>query len=129
MALAGVEVGGDGCGHVYLMPPTCPHMHAHTCTCTHMCNTKIYMYRNCKWSLLWRHPCLSCLTCICVHMHVHACMMHVCMYVESQPSRHPPTQISRNSTSLEGIKMFQFCLKIGHLWRLLHLWVGVWFGG
>ena len=38
-------------------------------------------------------------------------------------------QISKNSISLEWIKIFQFCLKIGHGWRLLQLWLGVWFGG
>ena len=39
----------------------CPRMHTH-----------VYMYRNCKWPLTWRHPCLACLTCMC--MHVHACV-------------------------------------------------------
>ena len=38
------------------------HMHVHTCTHTHL-----YMYRNCKWLPTWRHPCLACLTCMCVH--------------------------------------------------------------
>ena len=32
----------------------------------------MHMYRNCKW----RHPCLSCLTCMCVHVCMHACMGH-----------------------------------------------------
>ena len=44
--------------------------YAHACACTH---AHVYMYRNCKWPLTWRHPYLSCLTCIwvcgcmCVH--------------------------------------------------------------
>ena len=35
---------------------------------------------------------------------------------------------SKNSVSLEQIEIFQFCLKIRHLWRLPHPWVGVWVG-
>ena len=46
----------------------CHHMHTHACK---------HMYRNCKWPLTWRHPCLSCLACMRVH---------VCVY------RTPPTQ-------------------------------------
>ena len=61
---------------------TCMHMHAHT----HKC-----MYRNCKWPLTWRHPCLSCLSCltcmcmcvcVCVYMHMHVC-------VHDTPPTHP----------------------------------------
>ena len=33
---------------------------------------------------------------------------------------------SKNSVSLEWIEIFQFCLKIWHLLRLPHPWVGVW---
>ena len=53
----------------------------HTCTCTH---THLYMYRNCKWPLTWRHPCLACLTCMCMRacMHVHVCM-HACACVHA----------------------------------------------
>ena len=47
----------------------CPHTHAHTRTCTH---AHLYMYRNCKWPPTWRHPCLACLTCMCMC----ACMGH-----------------------------------------------------
>ena len=50
----------------------------HACKC---------MYRNCKWPLTWRHPCLSFLACMCVHAYMHACMhVHVCM-------GHPPTHL------------------------------------
>ena len=139
-ALAGVELGGSGSGCDWGCHPPCLHMHAHTHTCTHMCNTKIYMYRNCKWP----PPCLLCLT--CMHVCTHACLcIHVCMHVHvhvcgvgiTHPPNHLPThpqqgetsRISTNSISLEWIKIFQFCLKFGHLWSLLHLWVGVWFGG
>ena len=62
----------------------CPPTHAHACarTCTY---THVYMYRNCKWPPTWRHPCLACLTCMCVRACVHACVcMCVCM-------GHPPT--------------------------------------
>ena len=53
-----------------------PHTHTHA-------HTHLYMYRNCKWPPTWRHPCLACLTCMCVRACVCACM-HACM-------RHPPT--------------------------------------
>ena len=56
----------------------CPHTHAHACICTH---AHIYMYRNCKWPLTWRHPCLACLACLaCLTcMCIRACMcVHTC---------------------------------------------------
>ena len=36
---------------------------------------------------------------------------------------------SKNSVSLEQIKIFQFCMKIQHLWRHPNPWVGVWVVG
>ena len=36
---------------------------------------------------------------------------------------------SKNSVSLERIEIFQFCLKIQHLWWLPHPWMGVWVVG
>ena len=85
VALGG-GVGGGVCGGGF--GGLLPHMHMHVHACIHM-HAHVYMYRNCKWPPLWRHPCLSCLTCICMraYMHVHACMcvhVHVCM-------GHPPT--------------------------------------
>ena len=55
------------------VPPTDTHAHTH-----------VYMYRNCKWPPTWRHPCLACLTCMCVRacMHVHVC-------VHGTPPTHP----------------------------------------
>ena len=66
--------------------PTHMHMHAHTCTHTHL-----YMYRNCKWPPTWRHPCLACLTCMCVRVCVcmHACMRHP-PHTHANPHLHPP---------------------------------------
>ena len=60
--------GGSWVGSIWghgECPPT------HTCTHAHL-----YMYRNCKWPLTWRHPCLACLACMCMCacMRVHACM-------------------------------------------------------
>ena len=56
----------------------CPHTHAHA-------HTHLYMYRNCKWLPTWRHPCLACLTCMC---------MHACMgcppHTHTHPYPHPP---------------------------------------
>ena len=46
--VSGASGGIRGC------PPT--HTRAHACTCTY---AHVYMYRNCKWPLTWRHPCLA----------------------------------------------------------------------
>ena len=80
---SGEGAGGEGSmGGV----PTHMHVHAHTRTHAHL-----YMYRNCKWPPTWRHPCLACLTCMCVH--VCACM---CMcawdtpHTHTHPHPHPP---------------------------------------
>ena len=74
--------------------PTCMHMHVHACTHTH---AHVYMYRNCKWLPTWRHPCWSCLTCMCVCVCVCTCM-YVCVrtcigHFATHPSPsdpHPP---------------------------------------
>ena len=95
---------------------TCMYMHKHACKC---------MHRNCKWLPTWRHPCLSCLTCMCVYTcvcaHVCAC---VCAwdtpYTPIPTPPHPPIchpsggtpGIAQNSITLELIKIFQFFLKI-----------------
>ena len=39
------------------------------------------------------------------------------------------SQITRNQIYLDLIEIFQFCLKIQHLWRFPHPWVGVWMVG
>ena len=69
----------------------------HTCTCTH---AHLYRYRNCKWPPTWRHPCLACLTCMCmcacmcvcvgVHICVHACMDGTPPHTHTHPDPHPP---------------------------------------
>ena len=81
------EVGG---GHLGawggVLTHTHMHVYAHTCTHAHL-----YMYRNCKWPLTWRHPCLACLTCMC--MRVHACMHETSPthpYQPPPPSTHLP---------------------------------------
>ena len=38
-------------------------------------------------------------------------------------------QITKNRVNLDLIEIFQFSLKIQHLWRLPHLWVGGWVVG
>ena len=109
---------------------TCMHMHINAC---------IEIAR----PPTWRHPCLSCLTCMCVHVCMCEC---VCAYLCAwdtpltpiptttpiYPSTTPPggtLRISQNSITLELIKIFQFCLKIWNLWRILHPLMGGWFGG
>ena len=80
----GVCVGVSRCA------PTCPNIHAHTHMHMDMCNTKIYMYSNCKWLPPWRHPCLSCLTCMCICACIHACM-HMCTCMGHPHIPTPPT--------------------------------------
>ena len=86
----GWGVSGGICGHL-----GCPHIHAHACACTH---THVYMYRNCKWLLTWRQPCLSCLTYMWVCVCMHACMC-MCMCVHGAPL-HIPTPTPTQSTHL-----------------------------
>ena len=77
------------CGGV----PTHMHMHVHARICTH---THLYMYRNCKWPPTWRHPCLACLTCMCMHACVCMCACmghphtHPCPPPPHPPICHPP---------------------------------------
>ena len=59
------------------VPPT--HVHMHTRIDTHM-------YRNCKWLPTWRHPCLSCLACLCMCVHACGC---VCAWNTPTPP-YPP---------------------------------------
>ena len=82
----------------------CCHTHAHACThartCTH---AHLYMYRNCKWPLTWRNPCLACLTCMCVR----ACVcVHACACVHAWDTSHPsiptPTPIHPSTTPPRG---------------------------
>ena len=77
------------CLGVWGYPYTC----AHACACTH---THVYMYRNCKWLPTWRHPCLSCLTCMWVCGCMCACM-HVCAWFMGHP--HTPTPIQSTHLS------------------------------
>ena len=94
--------GGRWVGGVWGYGSVLPtHMHVHACTCMH---GHVYMYRNCKWPPTWRHPCLACLTCMCVHvcmcMCVHACACvcvwdtptHTHTHPHPHPSIHPPPQ-------------------------------------
>ena len=104
----------------------------HMCTCMHA-HADTHMYWNCKWPPSWRHPCLSCLTCMCVHVHVCMGCPHTPTPTPT-PIHSPPfpgwtPRISKNSITLQPIKIIQFCLKIWNLWGLPHTWVGVWFGG
>ena len=146
-ALGRRQMGGGASGGMGGVP-THMHMHVHACTCTH---THLYMYRNCKWPPTWRHPCLACLTCMCVH----ACVcVHACACVHAwdtpphtpiptpPPSTHPPPPrgwtpgITWNSITLptyqdisipfEDLKSVKNSPSMGGcvVW-----WVGGWLGG
>ena len=85
VALGRGQVDGGASGGMGGVPT---HMHMHACTHTH---THLYMYRNCKWPLTWRHPCLACLTCMCMRVCMHACMGHP--HTHPCPSPPPSTHL------------------------------------
>ena len=110
-----------------------------TCTCTCM-HTHEYMYRNLQMATDMEASMFVIFT-TCMYIHACVCM---CVCVYGTPPTHPwpsPPQstqlpspgghpgISKNSITLELIKIIQFCLKIWNLWRIPHPWVVVWFGG
>ena len=83
--------GEEASGGMGGVPHTRMHAHVHT---------HLYMYRNCKWPQTWRHPCLACLTCMC--MDVHACMcVRVCSCMHGTSPHIPiptPTPILPSAT-------------------------------
>ena len=145
-APCGSGKGAGGWGASGGMGGVPPHTHAHARTCTH---AHLYMYRNCKWPPTWRHPCLACLTCMCVHACVRACacvhawdtLTHTHAHPHPHPPiRHPPRGVDpRNhlkfdntstyqdiSIPFEDLKSVKNSPPIGGcvVW-----WVGGWLGG
>ena len=137
-ALGRGQVGGGASWGMGVSPHTCTH------TCTH---AHLYMYRNCKWPPTWRHPCLACLTCMCMHtcMHVHACMHRTPLHTPiptPTPSTHlPPPQgvdprnhLKFNNTltyqdisiPFEDLKSVKNSPPMG---GCMVWWVGGWLGG
>ena len=126
---------GDVIGVVGGTPPhtcTCTHMHTHTCMHGKHDN---FMQMDCFHWIFWEFLGIP-------YDVIHVCaFMHMCVHMYGGTLSSPHTQsnnpqhpggnpgISKNSIALELIKIFQFSLKIWNLWRLLHPWVGVWFGG
>ena len=108
------DVGGWGPPH--------SHVHAHA-----------YIYKHDKfhwkwlppWGNPWRFPMMSF---ACAHEPAappHT--PHIPIHPPAHPQRGPPKSV--NLISFELIEIIQFCLKILNLWRLPHLWVGVWMVG
>ena len=138
MALGRGQEGGRGVWRHGSVPTMCTfmHMHVHTCMYAHTHTpAHVYMYRNFKWPLTLRHPCLLCLACMWMYVYVCMCIVHG--IATPHPTLiHPPATlpwegtpgISKNSITLELIKIISFCLKICNLCRIPHPWVGVWFG-
>ena len=60
------------------------------------------MYSNCKWPPPWSHPCLSCLTCMCIRVCMHACM-YMCTCMGHSIHSHPPTPPSTHPTYPQGV--------------------------
>ena len=124
--------------------PTHMHMHVHAHTCTH---AHVYMYRNCKWPPTWRHPCLACLTCMCmrayVRMHVHACLHGTpptYPYPPHPPICHPPRGVDPqnhlkfyNTSTYQDISIpFEDLKSVKNsppMGGCVVWWVGGWLGG
>ena len=78
----GVWVVGVG------VPSICVHMHTHACTCIMLKYTGIEIANGHPW----RHPCLSCLTCMCMWLCMCMCVC-MCMYMyawDTTPHTHTP---------------------------------------
>ena len=82
----------------------------HTCTCTRMhAHAHLYMYRNCKWPPTWRHPCLACLTCMCVHACMHGTSPHTPIPTPTpiHPSATPRGVDPRNHLKFDNTSTYQ----------------------
>ena len=122
--------------------PTHMHMHMHAHTHTH---AHLYMYRNCKWLPTWRHPCLACLTCMCMHacVCVHACMGWPPTHpYPPNPSNHlpPPRGVDpQNHLKFDNTSTYQdisipfedlkFVKNSPPMGGCVVWWVGGWLGG
>ena len=115
----------------------CPHMHAHACTHMH---AHVYMYRNCKWLLTWRHPCWSYLTCMFVHVCMHRTPSHTPIPIptpinpSATPLGDPRNQLKFDNTwtnqdisiLFKDLKSVKNSPPMG---RCIVRWVGGWMGG
>ena len=122
----------------------CPHTHTHARTCTH---THLYMYRNCKWPPTWRHPCLACLTCMCIHACVRVCAcvhgtsshtpipIHTPIHPSATPQGGgPPESLKFNNTSTyQDISIpfedLKFVTNSPPMSGCVVWWMGGWLGG
>ena len=131
-----VDGGGGWLGGA---PHTCAHacarMHAHAHTCKNgKHDNSMQMAAPIRFGEIPGIPCDVIHVCVCLHVRACVCMC-TCVggpcYHPPAPSTHPHPPgwgtpgISQNSIALELIEIFQFCLKIRNVWRLLHPWVGV----
>ena len=115
----GQEDGGCleawGCLDTWVHACACTHMHTHTCI--HV--QKLQMATDMEASMF--------IMFIMFNMHVCMCLCawdpSTYLYPPPPPSTQPQwpqggtARISKNSITLELIKIFQFCLKIWNLWR------------
>ena len=118
----------DGVVDVWGCPHTCAHIHMHTHTHTYTCYVKHYNFMQITWPPLgnpWES--LECHRHVCMHASAHVCIHgappHTHTHIIPPISKGDP-QISKNSISLELIKIFHFHLKIKNLYRLpIYGWV------
>ena len=110
--------------------------YTHTCTHIHV-NTCIEIANGHWHGGIHVYHVYHYLACMCMHACACMCAWDTLLHTHTHSHSHPPIchpprgdpGIGQNSITLELIKIFQFCLKIWNLWRILHTWVGAWFGG
>ena len=95
--------------------PTCTHTHAHSRTCTH---THTHTCIELQMPPAWRHPCLACLTCMCVracvrvrvHAYMHGTPPHTLIPTPTPhpPICHPPRGVDpRNHLKFDNTSTYQ----------------------
>ena len=132
--------------HVYM------HVHARTCTKHEDKHVrKLQMAANMEAAMFIMfnmHACMCARACMCMRacarVHMNGGVpppnptptptpTHPTPPPPPPPPTHPaggvPPQISKNAIRLERIKIFRFRLKIWNLWRIPHLWMGVFLVG
>ena len=104
-----------------------PHAHTHTCMCTWVMMSSRdspgfpYGSSHLHEITMFIHVCTCVHACVCMCMHAWDTPKHPDRV--PTPSTHPPQggpEISQKSIKIERIEIFEFCLKILDLWRLVH---------
>ena len=107
----------------------CTHTHTHTHTCMQVMMSLRdspgfpYGSSHLHEIIMFIHVCMCAHVCVCACMCTHAWGTPQRPWQSAKPI-HPPQggnpEISQKSIKIEWIEIFEFCLKILHLWRPVH---------